>query len=344
MDQTGSLIFGNLDDSKYQIGIDLFFFKVNSYDTFKGIKLIEPGAHLVHVTDLENNVRIGQFITINPESLYILNLTVLDSDTGEFTLNIHSVEREHWGASGFNEGVYVCQMTTYKKGDNYLLDGIPYTRYIANSQGLVSSSDPSASESVKLDEEIMKRQDQKSRSDLQRGLDKLNESQLNLTVIRMNDKKTFRRPNSMTPTEDYLDRGWLIESKFGDLVRFIDEFRFSFVMMMIMNNYGCYIQWKILIDLFLRSKSLLESYPNESLAFCAELKKQLKVISVSGILEQAGESSFQIEMTELGNSFQECLLNVDEATDIRIKIMYDQVVALLNNCFNMDISDSLGEE
>lgn len=331
------------------VGINLQFYEADSYDHFKGIKDIPEGTYLLHVTDPSANVRYGLFIDLRQEDQLCLRrhgdeLMVEDAKVVEYPLLASYQPRE-----GIDE--------------DELFDGIQWRRYCS---GALSSQDSTPLETFKLNEALKKSARNSTREEIQSGVDEL--AQLRLTQFDPTDKRTFvRDPAAPVQMHSYLDRAWLVQKLFADDptresnavvgstgfnsgqtghpmsaihragLWLYDEFRFTFLVAAILNNYGAYIQWKALLDLFLRSVSLCKECPEVGRRFVQSLLQQLTVISQL----RTGEDDFQLEISDIEPSFQDLLLNLDQVDDFALVASYNNLVSRLNECFDMDLSTDL---
>ncbi|VEU22255.1 DEKNAAC103304 [Brettanomyces naardenensis] len=265
---------------------------------------------------------------------------------------------------------------------------LQYSQYLTNHNGFVTSDDPSTLELRKVDDAILK--NDPTNELLSQSLAKLNNTQLKLTVIDLSDKHTLIRKGGTDADKmnDYLDRTWLIKRAFkgegeeeeqgqaaeqeqeqeqeqgqeeerdnGYMERFLAEFKFCFVMMVIMNNHGAYLQWKVLLDLFLNS---VKGIWNEQTAASNELlevfKVQLSVIGKMGggdgdkegaewdEVDEREPGQFSVDIAELQTSFKDCLINMDQVKDTTLRFRYNEIIQILNTRFGMDVGDELGCE
>ncbi|KAF6008894.1 hypothetical protein HII13_003728 [Brettanomyces bruxellensis] len=236
-----------------------------------------------------------------------------------------------------------------------IMDGFDYRKYLSNDTGNVTSEDATTLEIRKLDEAIMKRRntnerDRKYMDDLTTGLKRLNENTLKMSVIDISDKKTLVKAESKNKMEDYLDRTWIIEKEFNQGVtcdfmqRYLAEFKFSFILAAILNNQGAYQQWKTLLDLFLRSGRLLKQQKSESYEFLKNVNMQLKILlrlRKKDDYQEDADDTFNVDLSELQESFMECLLTVDELEDTKFQFLFGSIVQILNSSFGMEICDRL---
>ncbi|EIF46347.1 hypothetical protein AWRI1499_3748 [Brettanomyces bruxellensis AWRI1499] len=236
-----------------------------------------------------------------------------------------------------------------------IMDGFDSHKYLSNDTGNVTSEDATTLEIQKLDEAIMKRRDtnerdRKYRDDLTTGLKRLNENTLKMSVIDISDKKTLVKAESKNKMEDYLDRTWIIEKEFNQGVncdfmqRYLAEFKFSFVLAAILNNQGAYQQWKTLLDLFLRSGRLLKQQKSESYEFLKNFNMQLQILlrlRKKDDYQEDADDTFNVDLSELHESFMECLLTVDELEDTKFQFLFGSIVQILNSSFGMEICDRL---
>ncbi|QPG75006.1 hypothetical protein FOA43_002346 [Brettanomyces nanus] len=340
----------NITDINFQVGIDFLFFDVKSYSRFKGIKLIPSGCHLLHITNVLTNTRIGRFVNFEKNDFVEMSF---DPETE--TIELKTTDR-----ITTDEQTYITKMVNYKSQSEAKaqiiqsrLLNVDYKKFIDNDKNQVTSNDPTPIESLKLDEEIMKKHRQDGRKDhkfvdkLLQDLEKLNSNQLKLSIIDGNDKRTFVRDGSKDRTKDYLDRTWLINKLHGGSFEgFIEEFKFCFLMTIIINNYGSYLQWKTLMDLFLNSIGILNHKTEESKELMEIIKIQLQVITslrVGEEEEQPKGEFFQVDLSELHRSFKECLLNMDTVEDVGLKFRYNEIIGILNG-LGLDVCDELSEE
>jgi len=359
---TACALFQNLHSPQYQVGIDTLFYKTDTYVNFQGIKLIPPGCHLIHITDTINSSRVGRFVNAKSGTVILISLEHSKDAIDSIFIKIETVELQNGVQYGITEEMYVSKMANYQSGieefgidPKSIMDGFDYRKYLSNDTGNVTSEDATTLEIRKLDEAIMKRRntnerDRKYMDDLTTGLKRLNENTLKMSVIDISDKKTLVKAESKNKMEDYLDRTWIIEKEFNQGVtcdfmqRYLAEFKFSFILAAILNNQGAYQQWKTLLDLFLRSGRLLKQQKSESYEFLKNVNMQLKILlrlRKKDDYQEDADDTFNIDLSELQESFMECLLTVDELEDTKFQFLFGSIVQILNSSFGMEICDRL---
>jgi len=362
VEDTACVFLRDFHSPQYQVGIDTLFYKTDTYHNFQGIKLIPPGSHLIHITDSINNSRTGKFVEAEPGTVIIMDLVHPDDTVDNISIEISTVSVEKSIKYGLTQEIYVSKMTNYQNSVNELeiattsiMQGFDYSKYLSNNTGHVTSEDATTLEVRKLDEAIMRRgndagsRNQKYVKDLTAGLKILNKNILKMSVIDLTDKKTLVRTGSANKMQDYMDRTWIIEKAFGQdrdsgfMKRYLAEFKFSFVLAAILNNQGAYQQWKTLLDLFLRSGRLLKQHEKESYDFMSTLSIQLRVFLRLRKKEdyEDMDDTFNVDLSELQDSFTECLLTVDELEGTKLQFAFGRIVQLLNSRFGMEISDRL---
>ncbi|GMM31302.1 hypothetical protein DAMA08_040470 [Martiniozyma asiatica (nom. inval.)] len=327
-----STIFFNGDFQDLGIGLDLLFFK-GSTSSWKGIKLVKPGVHLLHLTDNNTNSRIGHFFNISKGEVAVVSIlgkiTELDKNNEiildvskngnpmDFDISCYNLSKFKHDESFQNNYLFKMVNISNLPDAKYLmtlwegLGQIKWMEFVKNGKGKVSNNDCTKIELLELNEEIYKNEENKKKYLKDNTLYNWIENELEMTLLDFNKKKALVRLDriGIKRTEDYLDKSWIIDSLWGgDLNKVNNEIKFSFIMASVINNQGCYDQWKKIIHILLQSQRCIESNQKLFLKFLTEFKAQVEIIFSMDEMEVDDEL---IKIQDIIDDIHEFQLDID---------------------------------
>ncbi|KAI0463395.1 hypothetical protein LJB42_003422 [Komagataella kurtzmanii] len=285
----------------FSVGIDgNFFSSENSPFQLKGIKLVEPGIHFIHLEDLNLNLRSGIWINGKDDHTIVIDIKDGISDLSVFIVNHMTREMIVKPSSDPEDVDYSIEigkildtmsenfplMVNYSSLNTKHPHWESLTKYISFPRILdvlqgnnwftfpISTLDASKQENEYLIDKLSKTSMEKNPDRIIQSLRK-DDYQMIFSTIEFN--KTAR-PNA-TPsqlTQDSVDKSWFVETKL--LPGLLLEFQLSFLLFMILNNASAASHWVNIIKIMLNCDTLVEINKNLFIEFFDCLSIQLKII------------------------------------------------------------------
>ncbi|ODV86235.1 hypothetical protein CANARDRAFT_27486 [[Candida] arabinofermentans NRRL YB-2248] len=312
--------------------------------------------HLATVLILDDISRSGGGMVLTQSLPYMV----------DYTKQSQSLEKQYW--SKLVDSIVDVQ--------TYIPNGTVLIRDKFVCSGLISTSQSSLLEVEQLNDVLLK--SAKARTNGSHENDKfysmLNHDELMkeyLKLTRITYKKIIPQ-GEMTPQErsqKYLDKTWFILQQYPEisadvpndvgLRKLLSEFKFCFIIALIMNNWCCLEQYYAMIKLIFNSMSFISRFPKFTVRFIRVLKEQLEIVfgnmatsQTAKIVELTDDDADNgdddgdqfIKVSKVIKIIKEFIKDIDSVTDYTVLFELNSLIAFINDKFDIKLGYSLEDE
>ncbi|KAG7841772.1 hypothetical protein KL942_001651 [Ogataea angusta] len=318
-----TIVFARKLPKGLSFGIDFFFFDSSNEVSFRGIKQVTNGVHLVHLTNQLSNTRTAKFVRCQDRE--VISIDVVE---GELTVESVSVENQLVFGKGqtFQFEALLPYMVNYSnfKNNEWPQFGLhlDYSQIVGVESDwtseLVTTSDSSTAELVEL------------RKVIEFDMSKQN-GELRLTQT---DPKVVLKSVKLDLSKYSRDKSDYFNALFTTH-RFTNEHNFCFVGLLVLNNYCCLEQWYSLTNLALECVDLVVEQTAFFERFIESLQSQLEQI--------ASHTEEFVKVSRLKTSLKVFLTNM-EAFPYSVQFKYASLLRFTETQFGLSITYQLDEQ
>ncbi|KAG7927586.1 hypothetical protein KL925_001944 [Ogataea polymorpha] len=318
-----TIVFSKKLPEGLSFGIDFFFFDSSHEVSFRGIKQVTNGVHLVHLTNQLSNTRTAKFVKCQDRE--VISIDVVD---GELTIESVSVENQLVFGKGqiFQFEALLPYMVNYS---NFEINKWPqFGLHLEYSQivgvesdwtsDLVTTSDSSTVELLEL------------RKIIEFDMNKQN-GELRLTQT---NPKVVLKQVKLDLSKYCRDKSDFFNALFTTH-KFTNEHNFCFVGLLVLNNFCCLEQWYSLTNLALECVDLVAEQTAFFERFIESLQSQLELI--------ASHTEELVKLSRLKASLKVFLTNM-ETFPYSVQFRYASLLRFIETQFHLPVTYQLDEK